>query len=166
MEKIRIEDVDNRVQPAAEMRRLTEALGLEDVSINYYELDPGDSFGFAYHSHEIQEEVFYVQEGTATFETEGGPVEVGQGEVIRFGPGEFQRGWNDGDERVRALALGAPLEYGTLVMLRDCPACDEQTEATLDRREADDQKVAVAHCAECGEETGRWTRGPTEGEVP
>jgi uncharacterized cupin superfamily protein len=81
MEKVRIEDVENSVQPAAIMRPLTEALGTTDLAVNYYELEPGDSFAFAYHSHEIQEEVFYVQAGTATFETETGAVDVGAGEL-------------------------------------------------------------------------------------
>jgi len=52
--------------------------------------------------------VFYVLSGTATFETEAGEVTVDAGEAIRFVPGEFQQGSNRGDERVVALAPGAP----------------------------------------------------------
>jgi len=164
MQNVRIDEVDNSVQPAAVMRRLTGPLGLTDLALNYYELEPGDSFAFAYHSHEIQEEVFYVQEGTATFETEDGPIEVEAGELLRVDRGEFQRGWNRGDERVRALALGAPLEYGEQVKLRDCPACEEETANELER--ASDETAVVAHCRECGAETGRWYRGSMDGEVP
>lgn len=112
MEKLAVEDVDNDINPAAVRRRLTDPLGLSDFAMNYYELEPGDSFAYAYHEHEIQEEVFYVISGTVTFDTEDGPVEVGPEEAVRFSPGEFQRGWNRGDDRVVALALGAPLEYG------------------------------------------------------
>jgi len=166
MEKQRIDDVENTVQPSAVRRTLTGALGLSDLAINYYELEPGDSFGFAYHCHGEQEEVFYIQQGTATFETEEGDVEVGPREAIRFAPGEFQRGWNRGEERVVALALGAPQVYESLTMLRDCPECDEQTETRLDRRVEDGQEIAVAFCADCDTETGRWTKGSTEGEVP
>jgi uncharacterized cupin superfamily protein len=54
------------------MRHLTDALGLTDVAINYYELESGDSFAFAYHKHGIQEEVFYIQSGSIVFETERG----------------------------------------------------------------------------------------------
>ena len=165
MKRVSVDDVENSVQPAAVMRPLTEALGLTDVAINYYELEPGDSFAFAYHSHEVQEEAFYVVSGVATFETEDGPVEVGPDEVVRFAPGEFQRGWNRGDERVRALALGAPLEYGTQETLRHCAECDAQTEADLSAAPDEDDAV-VARCAECGAETGRWHRGSTHGEVP
>ena len=166
MEMLRIDEVENAVQPAAVMRHLTEPLGLTDMAINYYELEPGDSFAFAYHNHEVQEEVFYVHDGVATFETADGPVEVAAGEIVRFDRGEFQRGWNRGDERVRALALGAPLDYGRQVKLRDCATCGERTDNRLEREDADGEPVVVAFCTECGEETGRWYRGSMDGEVP
>jgi uncharacterized cupin superfamily protein len=182
MERVRIDDVENDVQPAAVMRKLTGPLGLTDLAINHYELEPGDSFAFAYHSHAVQEEVFYVIEGTAVFETgepgsgsepasggtasEEGPVEVGAGEAIRFDRGEFQRGWNRGDERVVALALGAPLDYGEQVKLRDCPDCGEATDNRLERVEEDGEEAVVAHCTECGAETGRWYEGSMAGTVP
>ncbi|NEU58625.1 cupin domain-containing protein [Halorussus sp. MSC15.2] len=169
MEKVRIEDVENAVQPAAVMRHLTEPLGATDFAMNYYELEPGDSFAFAYHRHEVQEEVFYVQSGTATFETEDGDVEVDSGEIVRFPPGEFQRGWNRGDERVIAFAFGAPLEYGEQVKLRDCPDCGEATDQELERRSDDDASsgdIVVAVCKECGTETGEWSEGSMPGQVP
>jgi len=166
MQKVHVEELENSVQPAAVMRHLTEPLGLTDLAINYYELEPGDSFAFAYHNHEIQEEVFYVQSGTATFDTEDGPVEVGPGEIIRFGRGEFQRGWNRGEERVVALALGAPLDYGRQVKLRYCATCEEMTDSQFDPEEEDGTTVKVAYCKECGTENGRWYRGSMPGEVP
>ena len=166
MERVRVDDVENDVQPAAVMRKLTKPLGLTDLAINYYELEPGDSFSFAYHSHGVQEEVFYVIEGTATFDTDEDPVEVDAGEAIRFDRGEFQRGWNRGDERVVALALGAPLDYGEQVKLRDCPDCGEATDNRLERVEVDGEEAVVAHCTECGAETGRWYEGSMAGTVP
>ncbi|MFW5939549.1 MAG: cupin domain-containing protein [Halolamina sp.] len=164
MERVAVDDLENSIQPAAVMRHLTEPLGLTDFALNYYELEPGDSFAFADHSHEIQEEVFFVIEGTATFDTESGAVEVGAGEAIRFGREEFQRGWNRGEERVVALALGAPLDYGEQVKLRYCSACAEETDNELAR--ADDEEATVAYCKRCGTETGRWYRGSMPGEVP
>jgi uncharacterized cupin superfamily protein len=166
MERVTISEVENAVQPAAAMRHLTTPLGLTDVALNHYELEPGDSFAFAYHSHEIQEEVFYVQSGTATFDTEDGPVEVGPREVIRFDREEFQRGWNRGDERVVALAIGAPLDYGRQIKLRYCESCEEETDNSLERAEEGGGEVRVALCKECGEETGRWYRGSMPGTVP
>jgi uncharacterized cupin superfamily protein len=164
MERVRIDEVDNSIQPAAVMRRLTEPLGLEAIALNHYELEPGDSFAYAYHNHEVQEEAFVVLEGRATFETEAGDVEVGAGEAIRFDRGEFQRGWNRGEERVVALALGAPLDYGEGVKLRDCPECGERTDSELDYD--GDEEAVFATCTACGTETGRWYRGSMDGEVP
>ena len=166
MEKVGVDEVENAVQPAAVMKKLTAPLGLTDHAINSYELEPGDSFAFAYHSHEIQEEVVYVMEGTATFDTEQGPVEVAAGELIRFDREELQRGWNRGDERVTALALGAPLDYGRMPRLRECADCGEETDSDLDRRTVDGESVVVATCTVCGGETGRWYRGSMDGTVP
>lgn len=166
MHKIHIDDIENDIQPAAVMRQLTEPLNLTDLAINYYELEPGDSFAFAYHNHEIQEEVFSVQSGTATFDTAAGSVEVAAGELIRFGRGEFQRGWNRGNERVRALALGAPLEYGRQIKLRFCDPCGEETDSGLERKQENGEPIVVSYCRECGEENGRWYRGSMAGEVP
>jgi len=72
--------------PADVKRPLSNELDADDVAVNYYELAPGDSFGFGYHRHADQEEVFHVQRGTVTFETEDGDVDVSAGEAIRFAP--------------------------------------------------------------------------------
>lgn len=169
MEHASLDDLPNAVQPAAVVHRLTKPLGTTDLAINYYELEPGDSFAYAYHRHEIQEEVFVVLSGTATFDTEAGPVAVGPREAVRFGPGEWQRGWNRGDERVEAIALGAPLAYGEQPKLRPCPRCETETRSVLERRddaEAPGGTVVVATCVDCDAETGRWWRGSMPGTVP
>lgn len=160
MERVAIDDLENSVQPAAVMRHLTRPLDCQDLAINYYELDPGDSFAFAYHSHAVQEEIFVILSGTATWETEEGAVEVGPMEAIRVPPGEFQRGWNRGDERVTAIALGAPLDYGEQPKYADCPHCGRETEVRIARDDdADgDPNPVVTICEECGGEVGRWRR--------
>lgn len=154
MERQRIDDVESRMGPAAVKRLLGPALGTTDVAVNYYELDTGDSFGFGYHRHEAQEEVFYVQQGAVTFETDAGDEVVEAGEVIRFAPGEWQRGTNEGEERVVALALGAPKDGGETEMVRDCPDCGERTPQTVDW--ADDGEALVTLCDDCGTVTGRF----------
>ena len=158
MERVAVDDVGNSVQPAAVMKPLTDALGCSELAVNYYELAPGDSFAFAYHDHDAQEEVFVVFEGTATFETEGGDVEVGPGGAIRFAPGELQRGWNRGEDRVRALALGAPLVYEGGERLVDCPECGERTTHDIVRPDDEPDARAVV-CTVCGVVTQRWRRG-------
>jgi len=141
--------------PAADKRALSSALDTDELAVNYYELAPGDTFGFGYHRHPGQEEVFYVIEGTATFETEDGEVDVSAGEAVRFAPGEWQLGRNADEERVRALAMGAPKDTRETEMLRECPDCGGRTENTIEM--TDDRDALVTLCLECGAETGRFT---------
>lgn len=155
MEKVDIEELDSWMGPATVKRPVGKALGAENVAINYYELAPGDSFAFGYHAHGNQEETFHILEGTATFETDDGEIEVGSGEVIHFDAGDFQRGWNRSDERVKALAIGAPPEGGELTLLCDCEDCGERTDHVIERAEGGDALVTV--CEECGAETARYT---------
>lgn len=141
--------------PADAVHPLTDALGTTDVALNHYELAPGDAMAYGYHAHERQEELFYVVSGTITFETEAGDREVTAGQVVRFGPGEYQRGFNDGDERAVVLAVGAPKEAGDTEILRACPACDRRSPHSLSM--AEDQSAVLVTCEECGTETGRFT---------
>lgn len=155
MDKVSIEDVDSWMGPAKEKKSLTNALGTEDVSVNYYELDPGDSFAFGYHKHEDQEEIFILLDGEVVFETEDGVVEVVGGEAVRFPPGEYQRGVNKGDGRVVAIAIGAPREMGETEILRECNECNARTPQSVDKGE--DGDVLVTVCENCGSVTGRFT---------
>ncbi|WP_423743731.1 cupin domain-containing protein (plasmid) [Haladaptatus sp. SPP-AMP-3] len=154
MEKVTIDDVDGQMSAADVRRPVSRALGTEDVAINYYELAPGDSFAFGYHAHGDQEEVFYVQSGTVTFETDDEDAVVSAGELIRFAPDEFQRGVNEGEERVVALALGAPRDTEDIEMYRHCEECGERTRNKIEM--ADSRDELVTSCLDCGAETGRF----------
>lgn len=155
MERIRIDAVEQELDSATIKRPLTDVLGATDVAINYYELAPGDSFAFGYHMHENQEEIFVLQQGEAVFETETGEITVGAGEAIRFGPGEYQQGVNRGDERVIALAIGAPQETGSSEVLRDCETCGERTPNAIEL--TDDGTAKVTRCLQCDTITARFT---------
>ncbi|MFB6205516.1 MAG: cupin domain-containing protein [Haloglomus sp.] len=154
MERVRVTDVDPWMAPASTKRPLSNALDAEDVAINHYELAPGESFAFGYHRHAEQEEVFFVLEGTATFETEADEVEVEAGEAVRFAPGEWQQGTNETSDRVVALAIGAPADAGETTILRECPDCGERTEQSVQPTEEGDALATV--CEACGAETGRF----------
>ena len=155
MEKVAIDELDNRTGPADVKRPVGRALGTEHMGLRLYELEPGESTAFGYHAHENQEEVFYVLDGTLTFETEGGDVEVGAGEAVRFGPGEFQQSRNAGDGRTRVLGMGAPADAGELTLLRACEDCGERTDQEIDS--VDDGAALVTRCTDCGAETGRFS---------
>jgi uncharacterized cupin superfamily protein len=148
--RVRVDDVETPPSnsPADVLRPLSPALGAESLALNYFELAPGERFGFASHRHLDQEEVFYVRRGTVTFETESGDVEVSAGEAVRFAPGEFQLGWNRGDERVVALAVGAPRDSTEIEYRRACPDCDAET-IQVPERSADGDALLV-RCRSCG----------------
>jgi quercetin dioxygenase-like cupin family protein len=140
METVAIEDVDVQVNPLQvhDVRKpVSQALGTEHVAMNYFELSPGDSFSGGLHRHNDQEEIFYVESGTAEFEVgrERETITVDAGELVRFAPGEYQTGYNpdDADEEVVGWAIGAPSsrhdweELESLVYCRDCDAERDHT---------------------------------------
>ncbi|WP_435114952.1 cupin domain-containing protein [Halolamina sp. C58] len=102
---------------------LSDALGTTDVAINRYRLSPGEGLPSGLHTHLDQEEVFYVIEGTVTFDTLSEPVAVDAGEAVRFAPGEYQTGANTGESPAVVLAIGAPRESEQVRVPLDCPDC-------------------------------------------
>lgn len=112
---------------------LSGPLGTTDLAINHYSLDPGEEFSGGLHTHLDQEEAFYVISGTATFEYADEPlgetetVAVGPDETVRFAPGEYQTGSNEGDEPVAALAFGAPKGSENVRVPGPCPNCENES---------------------------------------
>lgn len=148
MEKVTVAEADQAYLSGTHDRRdVSRALGAEHVTVMDYEVPPGDVLSGAYHTHTEQEEVFLVRSGTATFMTEDGEVEVGAGEAVRFAPGEFQHGYNDADEPLVVLALGAPPGMGHSETLFVCRGCDRR--AIHDIVMEDGAPVTV--CRACGE---------------
>ena len=166
MRKIAIDDVDIEVSPLnvhSVRRPVSDALGTEHFAMNYFELEPGESFSGGLHTHHDQEEVFYIQSGEATFDVADEPdtdaaesVSVGSGEVIRFSVGEFQMGYNDedNDERVVGFALGAPSsshDFGEIEAAIPCQECGEETGHGMELTEDGDFEFT---CTECGNSFG------------
>jgi mannose-6-phosphate isomerase-like protein (cupin superfamily) len=143
---------------AATVRRLEDALGTTGLALAHYHLAPGERFSGSLHTHRDQSELFVVLDGTATFEwrpaadAPSETVTVGAGQAIRFAPGEFQSGGNDGSTPVVALAVGVPRETTDLEIARVtgagevvCPDCGHGAAepVALDGRER-------LRCVECG----------------
>ena len=166
MEKVSIEDIEPQSPPDENIpdgamatsvggaRQLSEPLDATGLAINHYELAPGESFSLSSHRHSNQEEVFYIQSGTVTFEIETDDMVVSAGEVLRVPPETFQFGINRGDERVTAITLGAPREYqGKNDYLIDCSDCGERTVQHFEHADGVDE--FVCRCTDCGAETHR-----------
>lgn len=158
METIAIADIDP-MEPGGkdsglDMRRLAEPLNTSQLAINYYTLDPGQAFSPGVHTHLDQEEVFYILDGTATFETKpeataaSERIEVSAGEAVRFAPGEFQQGRNESDAPVVALALGAPRDPTEGRVPQSCPECEESDVLAVILSDGEMQ----FQCPKCGAE--------------
>ncbi|MFT4883068.1 MAG: quercetin dioxygenase-like cupin family protein [Natronomonas sp.] len=156
MERVIIDDIEAEPHPMGvnrERRNVTDAVGADQMTAVHYELDPGEQFSGGLHTHHDQEEMFYVIEGTATFEygTDGEETDVEDGEIIRFEPGEFQCGRNKSDEPVVGLALAAPgsrHNWTDLESFAPCPECDEVTSHGVEEPD----EAFVIYCNECGNE--------------
>lgn len=155
VKKIALSDIENVPNPLQvhEVRKpISMVLGTTDFAMNYFELQSGESFSGGTHTHHDQEEVFFIMEGTATFEVgpEGSEeVEVGPREAIRFEPGDFQYGYNNNGEQVVGLALGAPgsmHNWDDLESITYCPECEEETSHSI----ALDGARFELTCNECG----------------
>ncbi|PSQ19642.1 cupin [Halobacteriales archaeon QS_8_69_26] len=153
MEHVSIDDVEPGAMGAdVDRRGLSDPLSTEDLAINHYRLEPGERLSGGLHAHMDQEEVFVVVEGEATFERlEGEDVIVAGGEAVRFAPGDYQSGVNDGDGELRVLALGAPRDSEDVRVPRDCPECGNDNLRVLP---AEDGEGFDSVCPECGAEPG------------
>lgn len=149
MERVPVDDLDPRLPgPGVERRGLSGPLGTTRVAVNHYRVAPGEELPGGLHAHADQEELFYVLEGKATFETyepgggpeaasgsaasseprggpgrTGGEITVAAGEAIRFAPGEFQSGRNDAESDLVVLAVGAPRDSEDVRLPVGCPEC-------------------------------------------
>ena len=148
MEKVSIGDVEpNAFGGDIDRRGLSAPLETTDLALNRYRLDPGERFSGGMHAHMDQEEVFVIVEGEATFETMDGEVTVGEAEVIRFAPGEFQSGKNDSDGEVVAFAMGAPRDSEDVRLPQNCPECGHDNVRAIPGEDGFDLE-----CPDCGAE--------------
>ena len=151
MEKVSIGDVEpNAFGSDIDRRGLSDPLETTDLALNRYRLDPGERFSGGMHAHMDQEEVFVIVKGEATFETMDGEVTVGEAEVIRFAPGEFQSGKNDSDEEVVAFAMGAPRDSEDVRLPQNCPECGHDNVRAIPGDDGFDLQ-----CPDCGAELDR-----------
>ena len=155
MDRVSLEDVPVQTNPVADQsvrKPVSQMLGTEDFAFNYFELEPEESFSGGMHRHHDQEEVFYVLDGEATFETPDDEYTIGTDEAIRFEPGEYQTGYNSGSDTLRGFAMGAPgsqHDWDQIDALLYCSECDEKTDFAMGLT---DEGRFEFECRDCGHE--------------
>ena len=100
-----------RLQPDPEDRfvRLRAELGVTSFGLNQIVLRPGQRGRI--HSHERQEEVYLVLEGTLSLIVEGEETTHGRGDLIRVAPDVRRQLVNRGPGALHLLAIGADGEH-------------------------------------------------------
>ena len=115
-----VEDAYADSDVPGEFRRLTAALGAEQVAITLIRVPPHSDFeqGTGHH-HERLEEIYLVARGTLTMRFGDEIRSVGAGSVVRVAPGTVRSHRNEGDEPVELWAISGPDEDDGGVKLDD-----------------------------------------------
>lgn len=167
METVGIDQIEpSPVPDESTCRRLTDSVDTTELALNHYRIAPGDGLPGGLHAHMDQEEVFFIIEGTATFETLNGLVEVTASEAIRFARGEFHSGKNTAESDLVVLAIGCPRETEDIRIPVSCLDCSNDTlqlDLSGDQLTFRCQNCAAEHipqdCLSCGHHDLRVTRG-------
>jgi mannose-6-phosphate isomerase-like protein (cupin superfamily) len=103
-----------------EFRRLTNALGAEQVAITLIRIPPHSDFEQSTgHYHEEQEELYIVTRGVLTMRFGDDIRPVGAGSVVRVAPKTPRSHRNEGDEPVEMWAVSQTRDEPDSVKLDD-----------------------------------------------
>lgn len=113
-----------------EFRKLTAALGAEQLAVTLIRVPPHSDFEQGSgHFHDELEEIYLVTRGTATMRFGEDVVEVGAGSAVRVAPGTTRSHRNRGAEPVEIWALSRQLDHG------DATKVDDFWEPSADARQ-------------------------------
>jgi mannose-6-phosphate isomerase-like protein (cupin superfamily) len=114
-----------------EFRRLTEALGAEQLAATLIRVPPHSDFEQGSgHFHDEVEELYLVTRGTLTMRFGDDVVEVPAGSAVRVAPGTTRSHRNRSDEPVEIWAISRQLGHG------DATKVDDFWEASPEARQA------------------------------
>ena len=103
------DDVDNPYDGTdvpGEFRRLTEALGAEQLAVTLIRVPPHSDFEQGTgHTHSEIEELYIVAKGTITFRAAEHVQKISAPSVVRVSPGTVRSHRNEGDETVEIWAV-------------------------------------------------------------
>jgi mannose-6-phosphate isomerase-like protein (cupin superfamily) len=115
-----VEDAYAGTSVPGEFRRLTEALGCEQLAVTLIRVPPHSDFeqGTGHHHHEL-EELYVVARGAPTLRLGNEIKRVAAGSVVRVAPQTPRSHRNEGDEPVEIWALSRKLDGDDGVKLDD-----------------------------------------------
>jgi uncharacterized cupin superfamily protein len=106
---VRADDVDDAYAGSdvpGEFRKLTDALGAEQLSVTLIRIPPHcDMEQSTGHTHSEIEELYIVAEGTITFRCDDDVEKVTAPAVVRVSPGTARSHRNEGDDPVEIWAV-------------------------------------------------------------
>jgi uncharacterized cupin superfamily protein len=122
-EVIRADDVDDAYAGTSvpgEFRRLTDALGCEQVAVTLIRVPPHSDFEQGTgHYHEEQEELYLITRGTLTMRFGGDVQRVEAPSVVRVAARTPRSHRNEGDEPVEMWAVSRRQDHSDSVKLDD-----------------------------------------------
>ena len=122
-----VEDYYEGTDVPGEFRRLTGALGSEQVAVTLIRVPPHSDFEQGTgHYHEEIEEIYVIATGTLTMRLGDDVHKVPAGSVVRVAPRTPRSHRNEGDEPVEIWAISRRLGHGDAVKI------DEFWEASQD----------------------------------
>ena len=116
----RVEDPYAGTEVPGEFRRLTEALGAEQLAATLIRVPPHSDFEQGTgHFHDEVEELYLVTRGTLTMRFEDEIVEVAAGSAVRVSPGTTRSHRNEGEEPVEIWAVSRQVERNDATKVDD-----------------------------------------------
>jgi mannose-6-phosphate isomerase-like protein (cupin superfamily) len=115
-----VEDFYAGTSVPGEFRRLSDALGAEQVAVTLIRVPPHSDFEQGTgHYHEEQEEVYLVTRGTLTMRFGDEVRKVGAGSAVRVAPKTPRSHRNEGDEPVELWAVSTRHNHGDATKIDD-----------------------------------------------
>jgi mannose-6-phosphate isomerase-like protein (cupin superfamily) len=127
----RVENPYDRTDVPGEFRRLTDALGCEQLSATLIRVPPNSDFEQGTgHYHDEVEELYLVTSGTLTMRFGDDVHRVSAPAAVRVAPGTQRSHRNEGGEPVEMWAISRQIEHG------DATKIDDFWEASAEARQS------------------------------
>src|SRR3954471_3775445 len=115
-----VDDAYARSDVPGEFRRLTDALGAEQLSATLIRIPPHSDFEQGTgHFHDEVEELYLVTRGTLTMRFGEEVEKVGAGCAVRVSPRTTRSHRNEGDEPVDMWAVSRKIDHGDATKIDD-----------------------------------------------